>query len=79
MIREADGRWEQYDPFLETGALVAAKTLEGGGTLDVPQDHVTNHGFPLGEWVAYVREAHGDGSLDPDDTALVELIPGWQW
>ncbi len=79
MIREADGGWEQYDPFLETGALVAAKTLEGGGSLDVPQDHVTDYGFPLGEWVAYVRESHEGGSLDADDTKLVELIPGWQW
>jgi hypothetical protein len=79
MVREADGRWEQYDPFLEMGAALAAGIINGGGTLDVPRREMTDDGYPIGEWVAYVREAHGDGSLDPDDTALVELIPGWQW
>ena len=29
MIREADGRWETYDPFLEMGAVFAARLLDG--------------------------------------------------
>ncbi|HEY3335095.1 MAG TPA: UBP-type zinc finger domain-containing protein [Candidatus Limnocylindrales bacterium] len=79
MIRETDDGWEQYDPYLETGVLVAGQEVAAGRSLDVAEDHVTPQGFPLGEWVAYVREAHGDGSLLEDDAALVEAIPGWAW
>ena len=79
MIREADGRWETYDPFMETGVIVARQAVAAGRSLDVAEDHVTAQGFPLGDWVAYVRGAHADGSLIEDDAALVEAIPGWTW
>jgi hypothetical protein len=79
MIRETPDGWEQYDPFIEMGALVAGQEVAAGRSLDVEQDHVTAQQFPLGEWVAWIRESHADGTLGEDDTALVEAIPGWTW
>jgi hypothetical protein len=79
MVRETPDGWETYDPFLETGALVARDHLASGGSPDPAEDFVTRHGFPLGEWFSYVRDSHGDGTLDPQDAELVEAIPGWRW
>ena len=57
MIRETPDGWETYDPFVEAGILVAKQHLEAGRTPDPAPGYVTAHGFPLGEWFAYVREA----------------------
>ena len=79
MIRETDQGWVTYDPFLETGAIVAGQEVAAGRSLDIAEDAVTAQGFPIGDWVAFVRAAHADGSLIEEDAALVEAIPGWTW
>ena len=71
--------WETYDPFIDSGTVVARQHLEGGGTADPDEDLVTQSGFPLGDWFAYVRELRRDGELDPADAALIEALPGWHW
>jgi len=78
-IREAPGGWETYDPYLEAGATAARDHLRSGGTADPSDDLVTPEGFPLGEWFAYVRDAHEEGALDERDEDLVESIDGWRW
>jgi hypothetical protein len=79
MIRETPDGWATYDPFVEAGMPVAKQHLEAGRTADPAEGFVTPHGFPLGEWVAYVREAREAGDLDPRDAALIEILPGWHW
>lgn len=79
MIRETPDGWERYDPFVEAGTSIARLHLEAGGSPDPTQDLVTEHGFPLGEWFAYVRETHETGELEPDDATLIEALPGWHW
>jgi hypothetical protein len=79
MIREAPDGWERYDPFVEAGTAMASQHLGAGGDADPPQDLATADGFPLGEWFAYVREAHASGELEADDAALIEALPDWHW
>ena len=71
--------WETYDPFVDTGITMAKQHLDGGGTADPDEDLVTQFGFPLGDWFAYVRELRRDGQLDPSDAALIEALPRWHW
>jgi hypothetical protein len=79
MVRPSADGWETYDPFVEAGMLVAKQHLEAGRTPDPAEDFVTGHGFPLGQWFAYVRESHATNALDPRDEALIEQLPGWRW
>jgi hypothetical protein len=77
-IRPAGDAWETFDPFVEAGTEVAASHY-AAGVADPGPDFVSDDGFPLGDWVAYVRDAHGAGDLDPADVAAIEAIPGWRW
>ncbi len=79
MVRAAPAGWETYDPFVDTGITMAKQHLNGGGTADPDEDLVTQFGFPLGDWFAYVRELRRDGELDPADASLIEALPGWHW
>ena len=77
---DADGRWITFDAFVEAGIDAAAElSANGRPAADLAPDFVTDEGFPLGDWVAYVRDVHADGSLDPADAAAIEAIPGWRW
>lgn len=79
MVRHASGRWETYDMFLSMGMQLAARHLEGGGSLDVDPETMTDEGFPLGAWFAHVREQKATGELDPADATAIEGLPGWAW
>ena len=78
-IRPADDGWETFDPFIEAGTDAAATYVAAGGAPDPAPDVVTDDGFPLGDWAGYVREAYGEGDLDPADVSAIEAIPGWRW
>ena len=68
MIRDgATAGWETVRPVRRDGRRSwRPRALERRRDAGRPaEDHVTEYGFPLGDWVAYVREAHRDGSLDP--------------
>jgi hypothetical protein len=79
MVRPTARGWETYDPFIDSGTVVAKQHLEGGGTADPDADLVTHSGFPLGDWFAYVRELRRDGELDAADASAIEALPGWHW
>ncbi len=78
-LRERADGWHTFDPDAIHGARVAREVVAGGGSLDVPVDHVTADGYPLGEWLRYVRSQRETGALDPDDAAEIESVPGWRW
>jgi hypothetical protein len=79
MVRRTPVGWEQYDPFVEGGTDVARAFLGAGGSLDVDDDFVTDHGFPIGQWLGYVRELRSTGWLDARDAEQIEALPGWHW
>lgn len=79
MIRATPAGWEAFDPFVEAGTDAATELVRTGGSLDVGEGFVTTDGFPLGEWLAWIREAHRDDALDAGERALVEAVPGWRW
>jgi len=79
MVRSTPDGWEQYDPFVEGGTRMARAHLDAGGSLDLDPGFVMRHGFPLGQWLAYVHELRETGWLDPRDEAAIEALPGWRW
>jgi hypothetical protein len=74
-----DGGWETYSPFMATGIEAFKEHLADGGVPDPDEAFHTPWGYPLGEWLEYVREGHASGHLDPKDRAEIEAIPGWSW
>lgn len=71
--------WRVVDPFFEAGVWYAQQALENGATFPFPTDTTTEDGFPLSVWETTVRGKHRDGTLDPDQVAEVEELPGWHW
>jgi hypothetical protein len=78
-IRSADGAWQTYDAFVETGLIFAQRHVEAGGDLGADAGLVSPEGFPVGEWVADMRKRQAEGRLDPEDSAAIEALPGWHW
>jgi Zn-finger in ubiquitin-hydrolases and other protein len=78
-VRPVDGGWETYSPFLVTGIEAFADHLAEGGSPAPATSFHTSWGFPLGEWLGYVRKLRASGELDPRDAAEIEAIPGWTW
>jgi hypothetical protein len=78
MVRETPGGWEAFDWFVESGIEAATAHVARGLTLENP-DVSTADGFDLGEWAAYVRAQRGAGTLDANDAAAIEALPGWTW
>jgi hypothetical protein len=78
-IRSTEAGWQTYDAFVETGLIFAARHVESGGDLRAEGDLLSPEGFPIGEWVASMRERHAGGTLDPDDVTSIEGLPGWSW
>jgi hypothetical protein len=77
-IRPVDGGWQTFDAFTDAGTIAAAEHAAAGRP-DPPPDYVTDDGFPLGDWVVYVREMHESGELGPEEAEAIEAIPGWRW
>jgi hypothetical protein len=78
MVREAPGGWEAFDGFVEAGIEAATAHVARGLTLENP-DVFTADGFDLSEWAVYVRAKREAGTLDANDTATIEALPGWTW
>jgi hypothetical protein len=51
---------------------------KGLAVLPFPRE-ATAQGFPLGVWEKTYRGRHEAGTLDPDQAAELETLPGWHW
>ena len=77
---EPDGdRLVVADPFFDTGLWFAREALGGGARLPFGPGATAGEGFPLGVWESTYRGHHQAGTLDPDQQADLEALPGWRW
>jgi hypothetical protein len=78
--QDADGGWHAVDPFFDAGVWFAREVLaEGDVQLPFPPDATAGDGFPLGIWESTYRSRHRAGTLDPEQAAELESLPGWRW
>ena len=75
-----DGRWRAVDGFFDAGIWFAREILaDGTAALPFPPGATAGDGFPLGVWETTYRGRHRAGTLDPDQAAELESLPGWTW
>ena len=78
--QDDDGRWRAIDAFFDAGVWYAREVLAAGAaSLPFPQGATAGDGFPLGIWEATYRGRYRAGTLDPDQAAGLESLPGWRW
>ena len=78
--QDEDGRWHAVDGFFDAGMWFAREVLGSGvASLPFPPDATAGQNFPLGVWEATYRGRHRAGTLDPDQAAELESLPGWRW
>ena len=74
-----DGVLHAVDGFFDAGVWYARDVLTKGlAVLPFPKE-ATAQGFPLGVWERTYRGRHEAGTLDPDQAAELESLPGWSW
>ena len=79
-LEEDEARaWQVVDPFFDAGLWYARETIEAGGALPFPRGATAENGFPLATWESTYRGRHREGTLDPDQAAALEGLPGWAW
>lgn len=78
-LEPQDGGWAVVDPFFDAGVWYAREAINGGATVPFPPGATGQDGFPLHTWETTYRRRHRDGTLDPDQGAELETIPGWRW
>ena len=80
LSQDETGQWRAVDAFFDAGVWFAREILaDGVASLPFPREATAGDGFPLGIWEATYRGRHGAGTLDPDQTAELETLPGWTW
>ncbi|MEO5940366.1 MAG: UBP-type zinc finger domain-containing protein [Candidatus Limnocylindrales bacterium] len=78
--RDGDGRWRAVDGFFDAGMWFAREVLgDGAAELPFPPEATAGKGFPLGVWESTYRARHRAGTLDPEQAADLETLPGWRW
>jgi ubiquitin-hydrolase Zn-finger-containing protein len=73
------GSWRVVDPFFDAGLVSARREIAAGRGLPFPSGSTAQDGFPLAIWESTYRGRHRAGSLDPDQAADLEGLPGWEW
>jgi hypothetical protein len=76
--QDGAGRWQAVDSFFDAGIWFAQRRLSEVSSLPFEPETVVD-GFPLGVWETTYRARHRDGTLDPDQAAALEALPGWSW
>ena len=79
MVPDDDGVLQVVDAFFDTGLWYARREIEAGGELPFPSEAMSEDGFPLGVWESTYRGRRRAGTLDPDQAAELEALPGWHW
>ncbi len=77
--QDDDGQWRTVDPFFDSGLAFARAAIDAGAALPFPPGAASTEGFPLGVWETTYRGRHRSGTLDPDQAAELESLPGWRW
>ncbi len=73
------GPWHVVDQFFDAGVWFARQAIEAGAVLPFEPAATTDDGYPLGVWEATYRGRHRAGTIDPDQAAELERLPGWRW
>jgi ubiquitin-hydrolase Zn-finger-containing protein len=73
------GGWHVVDAFFDAGLLFARQAIERGASIPFPPDSTAEDGYPLAVWEATYRGRHRAGTIDPDQAAELEALPGWRW
>jgi hypothetical protein len=73
------GGWEVVDPFFEAGLWYAHDAIDTGRPFPFPAGATADDGFPLAVWESTYRGRHRAGTLDPEQAAELEALPGWSW
>jgi len=76
--RDDAGQWQIVDSFFDAGMWFARRLLEDGGSLPF-EPGASVDGFPLAVWETTYRARHRDGTIDRDQAAELEGLPGWRW
>lgn len=76
---DEEGVLHAVDQFFEAGLWYARDVL-GRGLAELPfPPESTAEGFPLGVWQTTYRGRHAAGTLDSEQAAELESLPGWTW
>jgi hypothetical protein len=67
------------DAFFDSGLSFAREAIASGVSLPFASGATTREGFPLGVWESTYRGRRRAGTLDPDQAADLEALPGWRW
>lgn len=78
-LEPEEGDWIVVDPFFDAGVWYARAAIDAGAALPFPPGASGQDGFPLHTWEVTYRNRHRAGTLDPDQQAELEAIPGWHW
>lgn len=76
--RDAAGDWQAVDGFFDAGMWYARQQLDGGASMPF-EPGATFDGFPLDVWETTYRSRHRDGTIDREQAAELEALPGWRW
>jgi hypothetical protein len=71
--------WDAFEASWQEGLAHLRAFVEREGHVRVPQKHVAEDGFRLGQWVMLRRREHDNGRLSDDRVAALESLPGWAW
>ena len=69
--------WDVLSDRWEEGFSQLKQFSDREGHCRVSQDHKTDDGYPLGQWVRVQRTTKE--KLDPDRRQRLEALPGWSW
>jgi hypothetical protein len=78
-MRLVEGEWAEVDLFFEAGIGYMRDHLQAGGQATIDENFTHGKGFPLGAWVAEMRQRNGAGALTTAQKSQIEELPGWRW
>jgi hypothetical protein len=78
-LEPEDGQLRVVDAFFDAGVWYARQAIDAGRSVPFPAGTTSDDGFPLGVWESTYRGRRRAGTLDPDQAAELESLPGWSW
>jgi hypothetical protein len=79
LLNKINMPWTVNEADWQKGLVAARAYAQAHGHLKAPTTHLTDDGFPLGQWLATRRKQALNNTLDPQRRqALQKLDPSWQ-